>query len=45
MAKLKLRQFSLAFKLKIAKYYESLQDDRPIREKSMGFVCKKKQNK
>ena len=39
MTKIELRQFSLAFKLKIVKYYESLQDDRPIREKSMGFVC------
>ena len=37
----KLRQFSLAFKVKIVKYYESLQDNRPIRERSIGFVSKK----
>lgn len=40
MSKLKLRQFSLAFKIKIVNFYESLQDGRPIRERSLGFVCK-----
>ena len=41
MAKIKLRQFSLAFKVKIVKYYESLQDNIHIRERSLGFVAKK----
>ena len=41
MVNLKLRYFSLAFKLKIVNYNESLQDDRPIREKRMGFFLKK----
>ncbi len=39
-----LRQFSLAFKLKIIKYYERLQASNPplpITERSLGFVSKK----
>ena len=38
--KLKLRQFSIAFKIKMIRYYESLQDGRPLKERSLGFVCK-----
>ena len=41
IAKLKLRQFSIAFKVRIIRYYESLQDDRHIRLKSLGFVSNK----
>ena len=37
---MKLRQFSVAFKIKIIKYFESLQG-RPIKERSLGFVSKK----
>ncbi len=40
----KLRPFSLAFKVKIIKYYESLQAIRPvlnIKERSLGFVSKR----
>ena len=41
ISKLKLRQFSIAFKVRIIRYYESLQDDRHIRLKSLGFVSNK----
>ncbi len=44
MVKAVLRQFSLAFKLKIIKYYERLQacsPSIPITERSLGFVAKK----
>ena len=41
IAKLKLRQFSIAFKVRIIRYYESLQDDRHIRLKSLGFIANK----
>ena len=39
--KLRLRQFTLAFKLRIVSYYESLQDGRHMRDRSLGFVSKK----
>ena len=41
LPKLKLRQFTLSFKVKVVRYFESLQDNRPIRERSLGFVSKK----
>jgi len=44
MTKTKLRQCSLAFKVKNIKYFESLQLIRPvldIKERSLGFVSKK----
>ena len=39
--KLKIRKFSLAFKIRMIRYYESLQDGRHVRERSLGYVCKK----
>ena len=41
VAKLKLRQFTLGFKLRIIRYFESLQDGRRIRLKRKGFFSKK----
>ena len=41
IAKLKLRQFTISFKVKIIRLFESLQDGRPIKERSLGFVSKK----
>ena len=37
---MKLRQFLVAFKIKIIRYFESLQG-RHIKESSLGFVSKK----
>ena len=37
---MKLRQFLVAFKIKIIRYFESLQG-RPNKERSLGFVSKK----
>ena len=36
-----LRQFTIMFKIRMIGLYERLQDGRPLRQRSLGFVSKR----